>query len=109
MGQLFKHLRQTDCGAKAELKEVKQSKEYGEMVRVSAKKTEEVTELKRKRDHARLALKRGKHEHSQGAKTELSRRYANGDLDQEVRDTEVAYGPRKHRGVAVFLGPRMGE
>ena len=46
-----------------ELKEVKKSKEYDEMVRVSMKKTEEVMELKRKRHQARLMLKRGRHDY----------------------------------------------
>ena len=46
-----------------ELKEVKQSREYNEMVRVSMKKTEEVVELKRKRQQARLMLERGRHDY----------------------------------------------
>ena len=50
-----------------ELNKVKQSKEYEEMVRVSMKKTQKVVELGRKRQQARLTLKRGRHEHLQKA------------------------------------------
>ena len=37
-----------------------QSAEYKEMLRVSEKKTDKIVELKRKRDHACLAVKRGR-------------------------------------------------
>ena len=43
-----------------ELTEVMQSAEYKEMLRVSEKKTDKIVELKRKRDHACLAVKRGR-------------------------------------------------
>lgn len=49
------------------------------------------------------------HGHPEKADAKFARLYENGDLEQEVRDAEAAYGPRKQEGVAMFLGPRMGE
>ena len=43
-----------------ELREVMQSPEYKEMLRVSEKQLHEFKELKRKRDNALLVLKRGR-------------------------------------------------
>ena len=48
-------------------------------------------------------------EFQQNANTEIARRYANGELQQEQEDAEAAYGKRHMTGAAVFLGPRMGE
>ena len=93
----------------AELAEVKTSKEYAEMVLVSQQKTDEVKELKRKRDHARLALKRGKMEHQCNPASRLAQLYSSGALLAEQEKTQVAYGRCAQAGVAHFMGPRMGE
>ena len=50
-----------------ELDELKQSKEYEKMFRVSMQKTEEVVELQRKHQQARLMLKRGMQDYVQKA------------------------------------------
>ena len=92
-----------------ELVELKESKEYRVMLDVSQEKTEEVVELKRKRQQTRLALKRGRHDYEQDERTENARLFASGDLQQAVDDAETAYGARKQSGVAMFLGPRMGD
>ena len=83
--------------------------EYSDMLDVSRENTREVVELKRKRQQTRLALKRGRHDYEQGERTENARLFASGDLQQEVDDAETAYGARKQSGVAMFLGPRMGD
>ena len=92
-----------------ELVELKESKEYRVMLDVSQEKTEEVATLKRKRHETRLALKRGRHDYEENLRTDKARLFATGDLQQEVEDAETAYGARKQVGVAMFLGPRMGE
>ena len=85
-----------------DLKDVKESKEYAEMFAVSKKKTDEVKDLKRQRNQARLAVKRGRRSDESQAL-----------IDSWVwfKETEAAsrYGYRKQKGVAYFLGPRMGE
>ena len=75
----------------------KPAKVYAEMVSVSEKKTDEVKDLKRQRNQARLAVKRGRRSDESQAL-----------IDNE---TEAAsrYGSRKQKGVAAFLGPRMGD
>ena len=47
----------------------KNSSEHAEIVRASSKKTEELSELKRKRDRMRSTLKRGKVEHDEARKS----------------------------------------
>ena len=79
------------------------------MLDVSQAKTKEVATLKRKRHETRLALKRGRHDYEENLRTDKARLFATGDLQQEVEDAETAYGARKQVGVAMFLGPRMGE
>ena len=92
-----------------ELAEVRGREEYSDMLDVSRENTMEVVELNRKRQQTRLALKRGRHDYEQGERTENARLFASGDLQQEVDDAETAYGARKQSGVAMFLGPRMGD
>ena len=50
------------------------------MVEISQKKTDEVTEMKKSRDNARLALKRGRWEYEMCKQTELAKKYQSGDL-----------------------------
>ena len=69
-----------------------QTAEYAAMLQVSAKKTEEVAELKWKRDNARHA-----------GHTELAHRYKAGELQKELAAAEAAYGSRKQKGKALLL------
>ena len=85
-----------------DLKEVKQSKEYEEMVSVSKKKTDEVKDLKRQRNQARLAVKRGK-------RSDESQALIDSWVWFKETDAASRYGSMKQKGVAVFLGPRRGE
>ena len=87
------------------LTEVMRSPEYQDMLRDSAKKTEEEAQLKRKCHQSRLAVKRGKHDHEHGLNTQLASRYANGQLQQQLMDAERAYGRKNHAGTAVLLVP----
>ena len=86
-----------------ELTEVRSSPEYAEIVRVSSKKTEEVTELKRKRDSVRLAAKRGKREFDRDPRSRLGALWASGELERQRVEAEAAYGNRRTAGVAVLL------
>ena len=70
----------------SELNEVKQSKDYEDMA-----KTAGVTELRRKRDHARLAVKRGRLDYNNKADAEFARGYANGVLHALLSDAETDY------------------
>ena len=79
------------------------------MLRVSEKKTEEVAEQKRKRDKARLMCKRGRHEAYYEMNTELAAQYHSGQLQREKEEAETIYGDRKQKGIAEYLGPRMGN
>ena len=92
-----------------ELNEVKTSPEYERMREVSAKKSVEVVDLKRKRDMARLDLKRGKAQYERNEWTNLSWLYHTGSLAEEQKQAEAAYGDRKLQSLTNFLGPRMGE
>ena len=87
------------------LTEVMRSPEYHDMLRDSAKKTEEEAQLKRKCHQSRLAVKRGRHDHEHGLNTQLASQYANGQLQQQLLDAERAYGRKKHAGTAALLVP----
>jgi len=93
----------------ADLADTKLSKEYEQMKATSAKKTEEVIELKRKRDSARLAVKRGKYDYDRWDTTKLAHLYKQGVLQEELEKAEAAFGSRTSPGVAHYLGPRMGD
>ena len=93
-----------------DLADLKKSSEYEKMTATSTKKTEAVLELKRKRETARLAVKRGKYDWdhwNQG--TKFYRSYENGKLQEELEAAEAACGARNSPGVAHYLGPRMGD
>ena len=79
------------------------------MMRVSRTKTEEVIELKRKHDSARLAVKRGRQDYQQNVNLDLRIRYLSGALEETQEEAEAAYAKRKVVRVAMRLGPRMGE
>ena len=93
----------------AGLAELKKSPEYKKMKASSEKNKAEQLELKRKRDSARLAVKRGKYDWDHYNTTELYYQYEQGVLQEEVEKAEAAYGERKLPGVAHYLGPRMGD
>ena len=69
----------------------------------------EVCELKRKRDQARVNVKRGKREWERRKRAELAEMYESGDLENERERAEQAYGDRSVQGLTNYLGPRMGE
>ena len=73
------------------LYQVKETDEYKHMVEISQKKTDEVTEMKKSRDKARLALKRGRWEYEMCKHTELSEKYQSGDLRTECEEAERKY------------------
>ena len=77
------------------------------MVEISQKKTDEVTEMKKSRDKARLALKRGRWEYEMCKHTELAEKYQSGDLRTECEEAERKYGHRKMVGVHYYLGPPL--
>ena len=90
-----------------EIEEFKKTKEYQQMVEQSAKRTEEATELKRKRNNARFNLKRGERESKQGVETALAKHYETGKLTKNCADAEQAYVTRKLDGVAQYIGDRL--
>ena len=96
-------------GLMRELTEVKSSKEYQEMLRVSEKKSEEEKELKRKRDQARVKLNRGEQESEEHKDTNLAKLYDSGVLIDEHARAHEQWSRTRQQGVAMFLGLRMGE
>ena len=85
------------------LSEAMQTKEYQDMVRDSDKKTEEVTELKRKYHQARLAIKRARFDVENSDNTQLAKKYKNGELARELSHARRAYDRKKHTGLAALL------
>ena len=92
-----------------ELKEVKESREYQEMLAASAKKSDDDKELKRKRDDSRVQLNRGKAEFEKRKPSMLAKRYESGELQDLYEEAERHWSRAKQSGVALLLGPRMGE
>ena len=94
-----------------EFVEAKQCPEYERMLDVSKKKSEELRDLKRKRDQARVLCKRGKRDLDSRKHTTLAQMYESGKLIDDKLEAEKAYGDRAThgQGLALFLGPRMGE
>ena len=92
-----------------ELKEVKASREYQDMLAASAKKSDDEKELKRKRDEARVQLNRGKAASVNGKLWRLAAMYDSGELQDRYEEAEKNWSRVKQSGVAVLLGPRMGE
>ena len=87
-----------------EIEEFKKTNEYQQIVKQSAKRTEQATELKRKRNDARFKLRRGEREVNEGRETALAKHYKTGKLSKESADAEQAYGTRKLHGVAQSIG-----
>ena len=79
------------------------------MLETSKKKSLEVCELKRKRDQARVNVKRGKREWANWKRTKLAAMCESGELDNEQERAERAYGDRTVQGLTNYLGVRMGE
>ena len=92
-------------GLLASLKQVKETDEYKQMVESSQKKTEEVAELKKARDKAQLALKRGRWESEMHKETDLAKKYQSGALQTESEEAERKYGHRKIEGVQYYVNP----
>ena len=90
-----------------ELEEYKKSVAYQEMLKQSEKRTEERTELKRKRTDARFRLRRGQRDNNQNRDTELAKSFRTGDLARECAAAEAEYSTRKLEGVARDLGGRL--
>ena len=77
------------------------------MLRQSEKRTEERTQLKRKRDEARVNLRRGKRDLDESRDTDLAAKYSSGELAQECKALEAEYNTTKLEGVARFIGDRV--
>ena len=73
------------------LNELKETDEYKHVVEFSLKKTDEVTEVKKSLDKARLAFKRGRQEYERCKHTPLSEQYQCGDLRKECEEAERKY------------------
>ena len=86
-----------------------QGPEYERMRAVSAKKTSELVGLKRKRDAARLRLRKGRGQHDRGEQTKLAKLYRSGVLGKEQEQAELAFGDRKLPSLGDLVGPPMGE
>ena len=72
-------------------------------MRVSSKKTEELSELKRQRDHMRSTFKRGKLEHDRDPNSDLGALWASGELEKRLKKAEADYGNRRTAGVAALM------
>ena len=91
----------------AQLLQMKKSPTYLEMRRQSAPRTEERTELKRRRNEARLNLRRGKRHHDERKDIDLARTYARGELTEEWQALELQYNTRRLQGMAELIGYRV--
>ena len=90
-----------------EIHEFKTTSAYQDMVKQSAKRTEEATTLKRKRDKARFRLKQGQRDATQNRDTELAKCFRAGALAEECAAAEAEYSTRKLEGAARSLGNRL--
>ena len=90
-----------------ELEEHKQTPAYQEMVKQSEKRTEERTELKRKRTDARFRLKLGQRDINQKLDTELAKSFRAGVLARECAAADAECSTRKLAGPARPLGDRL--
>ena len=89
-----------------ELEEYKKTPAYQEMATQSEKRTEERTQLKRKRTDARFKYKQGERDFQQKRDTELAKSFRSGELARECEAAEEAYTTRQHEGAARTLGNR---
>ena len=79
------------------------SPEYAEIVRVSSKQAEELSELKRQRDHMRSTFKRGKLEHDRDPNSKIGALWASGELEKRLKKAEADYDNRRTAGVAALM------
>ena len=86
-----------------ELTNINNSPECAEIVAISSKKTEELIELKRKRDRMRSTFKRGKSEYDRDPNSNLGALWSSGELEKRVKKAEADYGNRRTAGVAVLM------
>ena len=75
----------------AELQDMKNTASCQLLVRQSEKRTEEATQLKRKRDHARFQLRQGKRHAMADRDTELAEQYNSGVLAHTCAAAEAEY------------------
>ena len=87
-----------------ELEDYKKNSAYQEMATQSEKRTEERTQLKRKRTDARFKYKQGERDFKQKRDTELAKSFRSGELARECEAAEEAYTTRQHEGAARTLG-----
>ena len=92
-----------------ELEEYKKSAAYQASLRQSEKRTEERTQLKRKRTDARFRLKLGQRDANQNRDTELAKSFRTGDLTRECAAAEAEYRARKLEGTARSLGSSLAS
>ena len=90
-----------------ELEEHKKSVAYQKLLKQSEKRTEERTQLKRKRTDARFRLRRGQRDNNQNRDTELAKAFRSGDLARECEAAEAEYATQKLVGVARDIGDRL--
>ena len=90
-----------------ELEEYKKSKAYKDIVKQSENRTEERTELKRKRTDARFRLKLGQRDVNQQRDTELAKSFRTGNLARECEAADAEYSTRQLEGAARSLGNRL--
>ena len=73
----------------------------------SEKRTEQATQLKRKRDHARFQLRKGKRHAAADRDTELAAEFKSGALAQKCAAAEAQYTTVRLHGVAQSVGNRV--
>ena len=90
-----------------ELREMKTTEAYQNLVKKSKKRTEEATRLKLKRDDARFRLRRGKRDVDLDRDTPLAKKYKSGELAKTCAAAAAEYRPRKTLGAANSIGNRV--
>ena len=90
-----------------ELREMKTTDAYQNLVKKSKKRTEEATRLKLERNDARLRLRQGKRDADGHRDTPLGKKYKSGELAKTCAAAEAEYRPRKTLGAANSIGNRV--
>ena len=91
------------------LAEMKATPAYQKIFAQSQKRSAERTQLKRKRDKARVNLRKGKRYLHEFPDSELAKKYWEGELARECDDLEVQYNTKKHEGLAQLIGDRLHD
>jgi len=90
-----------------ELREMKTTEAYQNLVKKSKKRTEEATRLKLERDDARFRLRQGKRDVDGHRDTPLAKKYKSGELAKTCAAAAAEYRPRKTLGAANSIGNRV--